>query len=47
MFGLELEAAMGQANYLFVLFHDPQALERGRAAVRRILDAARAKPKKR
>ena len=39
--GFELEAAMGQANYLFVLFRDPQALERGRAAVRRILDAAR------
>ena len=45
--GFELEAAMGQANYMFVLFRDPQALERGRAAVRRILVAAGAKPKKR
>ena len=45
--GFELEAAMGQANYLYVLFRDPAALEHGRAAARRIIDAARAKPKKR
>ena len=45
--GFELEAAMGQANYLFVLFRDPEALEHGRKSVRRILDAARATKKKR
>ena len=45
--GFELEAAMGQANYLFVLFRDPEALERGRAAVRRILDSAKPRTKKR
>lgn len=45
--GFELEACMGQANYLFVLFRDPEALERGRKSVRRIIDAARGTKKKR
>ena len=45
--GFELEAAMGQANYLYVLFRDPKALEHGRTAVRRILDGAKPKAKKR
>jgi len=45
--GFELEAAMTQSNYLYVLYGDPVALERGRQAVRRILGAAKPKPKKR
>jgi AcrR family transcriptional regulator len=45
--GFELEGAINQANYMFVLMRDPDALERGRIAVRRIIDSARAKPKKR
>ena len=45
--GFELEAFMGQANYLFVLFRDPEALEQGRRGIRRIIDAARATKRKR
>ena len=45
--GFELEAVMGQSNYLYVLFRDPKALEHGRNAVRRILEAGKPKSKKR
>jgi len=43
----EIDACMAQANYLYVLYRDPAALARGRRAVRRIIDGARNKPKKR
>lgn len=43
----ELEACMGQANYLYVLYRDPTALERGREGVRRIIDSARKRTKTR
>lgn len=38
----ELDACLGAANYQFVLFGDPQMIERGRRAVRAVLDRARA-----
>ncbi len=39
----EIDACMSQANYLFVLFRDPDVLRRGHKGIRRILDAARVK----
>lgn len=38
----ELEACLDLANYHYVLFRDPQVLDRGRAAVGAILERARA-----
>jgi len=37
----EIDAHLNQANYLFVLYRDPRLLDRGRAAIRRLLDSAR------
>lgn len=42
----EIDACMSQSNYLFVLFRDLAVLERGRKAIRRIIDGARPKTKK-
>jgi AcrR family transcriptional regulator len=43
----EIDACMTHANYLFVLFRDPEALARGREALRRIIEAVKVKKDRR
>jgi AcrR family transcriptional regulator len=43
----EIDACMNQANYLFVLYRDPTALQRGRKAIGKLIDDARIKKNRR
>jgi AcrR family transcriptional regulator len=43
----EIDAVMTQTSFMYVLFREPEALERGRKAVRRILDGAKRTTRKR